>query len=282
MNQPTTTTHNSSIPSQNFGGSGEILHFAHANGFHPLTYQQLLQPLTAHFQVIAIQHRPFWQKEPKSSDDWEQVANDLIQFLDEQGVKNIVGIGHSLGAVATMFAAIKRPDLFKKIVLIEPVFLPEMLINIFHLVPLRWRKYLNPLIQLTLKRRDVWDSKGEVFESYRLKKVFANLSDDVLWDYLNSGLTTRKDGKITLAYSKEWEAHFFSLAPKVWTKLKQLRTPVLGLRGEHSDTLMPKPWKKWQRLKPNHTLIEIADTGHLLPLEKPALVAQEIIDFLKK
>ena len=268
------------IPFQNFGGKGETLHFAHANGFHPLTYQQLLQPLTQHFNVIAIEHRPFWQKKPTSADNWEQIANDLIQFLDSQRTKNIIGVGHSLGAVATMFAAIKRPDLFKKIVLIEPVFLPEMMINLFHLVPFRWRKHLNPLIRLTLKRRDIWDSKAEVFESYRLKKVFAGLSDEVLWDYLNSGLKKRSDGKVTLAYSKEWEAHFFSLAPKIWKELKQLKTPVLGLRGEHSDTLFPKQWAKWQNLKTTHSFLEVKNTGHLLPLEKPQLVAKEILSFL--
>lgn len=270
-----------SIPFQNFGGDGEILHFAHANGFHPLTYQQMLNPLTEHFQVIAIQHRPFWQKEPTAADDWKQIADDLIRFLEEQEIKNIVGVGHSLGAVATMFAAIKRPDLFRKIVLIEPVFLPEILINIFYLVPVSWRKYLNPLIRKTLKRRAVWENKEAVFSSYRSKKLFANLSDEVLWDYLHSGLSKQANGKVTLTYSKEWEAHFFGLAPKIWQPLKTLKTPTLGIRGEYSDTLRTKPWKKWQRLQPNHAFLEIENTGHLLPLEQPKLVAKNILAFLQ-
>lgn len=273
---------NSTLPFQNFGGQGEVLHFAHANGFHPLAYQQLLKPLTKQFRVIAIEHRPFWQIKPTNKDSWEQVADDLIQFLDSQNLKNIIGIGHSLGAVATMFAAIKRPDLFKKIVLIEPVFLPATMIGFFQLVPKKWRKHLNPLIKLTLKRRDVWQSKQEVFDAYRKKRVFAQLSDAVLWDYLNAGLKKRADGKITLTYSKEWEAHFFSMAPQVWQKLRQLETPVLGIRGEHSDTLRISQWEKWQQLKPAHTFLEIKNTGHLLPLEQPESLAQKILDNLSQ
>ena len=256
------------------------MHFAHANGFHPATYRQLLQPLTKHFRVIGIEHRPFWQAKPTPNDDWEQIADDMIRFLDAQNLKNIIGIGHSLGAVGTMFAAIKRPDLFKKIVLIEPVFLPEMLITVFQFVPQQWRKYFNPLIKKTLKRRDVWDSKEEVYEAYRGKPFFGKISDEVLWDYINFGIKKRADGKVTLVYSKEWEAHFFSLAPKVWSKLARVKTPILGIRGEHSDTLRPDQWAKWQKLKPNHTFLEIENTGHLLPLERPELLAQEILNFI--
>ncbi|MFT4761566.1 MAG: pimeloyl-ACP methyl ester carboxylesterase [Saprospiraceae bacterium] len=276
-----TSSNISSIPFRDFGGSGQVLHFAHANGFHPATYQQLLNPLTKKFRVIGIEHRPFWQAEPTAGDDWEQIANDLIRFLEEQNLKSVIGVGHSLGAVATMFAAIKRPDLFKKVVLIEPVFLPVTLITFFQLVPQKWRKHLNPLIKMTLKRRDVWDSQQEVYDAYRKKKFFAGLSDEVLLDYINSGIKKRADGKVTLVYSKEWEAHFFSLAPKVWSKLGELKTPVLGIRGEHSDTLQPDQWTKWQRLKPTHEFLEIEGTGHLLPLEKPQLLADKILAFLK-
>lgn len=278
----TTTADTTSIPFQDFGGSGEVLHFAHANGFHPATYQQFLQPLTNNFRVIAVEHRPFWQAKPRITDDWEQIADDLIRFLEEQNLKNVIGIGHSLGAVATMFAAIKRPDLFKKIVLIEPVFLPAILITFFHLAPKSWRKHLNPLIKLTLKRRDVWDSTQEVYDAYRQKKFFAEISDEVLWDYLNSGLKKRSDGKMTLTYSKEWEAHFFSLAPKVWSKLQQLQTPVFGIRGENTDTLRADQWAKWKRLKPKHRFLEIENTGHLVPLEKPQFLAKEILAFLSE
>lgn len=275
------TANTALIPFQDFGGSGEVLHFAHANGFHPATYQQLLQPLAQDFKVLAIEHRPFWQAKPTATDDWEQIADDLIRFLEEQNLNNVIGVGHSLGAVATMFAAVKRPDLFKKIVLIEPVFLPATLITLVYLVPQRWRKQLNPLTRMTLKRRDIWDNKQEVFDSYRQKKFFAEISDEVLWDYLNSGLKKQLDGKVTLTYSKEWEAHFFSIAPKVWSKLQQLETPVLGIRGKNTDTLRADQWVKWKRLKPTHHFLEIENTGHLVPLEKPQLLAKEILAFLK-
>ena len=283
--KPISTTETSfAIPFHHFGGTGKTLHFAHANGFPPELYRQFLSPFTDQFEVIGIKHRPLWQKTPQPSDDWDRVADDIIHFFDQKGLKNVIGMGHSLGAVSTMFAAIKRPDLFEKIILIEPVFLPVPLLLFIYYFPFP-RKYkikLNPLVDITLNRKDVWENKEEVYASYRKKKVFKQIPDEILKDYIRFGITTRSDGKVTLLYTKEWEAHFYSLAPRVWNKLKQIETPILGIRGAQTDTILPSAWKRWKRLKPNHTFAEIKNAGHLVPLEKANETATVIFDFLKK
>ena len=40
-------------------------------------------------------------------------------------------------------------------------------------------------------------------------------------------------------------------------------------------------WKTWAEILPEATFIEVPETGHLLPMEKPATVAQLIGDFIK-
>ena len=270
------------IPFQDFGGTGPILHFAHANGFPPLTYNEFLKPFTQTHKVIALEHRPLWQKEPHKNITWDVVADDIIAFLDQQKCKKVIGMGHSLGAVSTMFAAIKRPDLFEKIILIEPVFLPLPLLLFIHYFPLpkSWKLKANRLIDITLKRRDIWDTREEIYESYRKKKLFKRVSDQTLKDYLATGIIENDAGKYTLRYSKYWEVHFFRQAPKVWQKLKQVQVPVLGIRGNETDTIMPSAWKRWQRIRPDHQLINIANAGHLVPLELPEIVQKCVYEFL--
>jgi len=190
-------------------------------------------------------------------------------------------MGHSLGAVTTMFAALKRPDLFRQLVLIDPVFLPSLPIIIFHLLPVFFRQKFNPLIKITLRRKDTWNDPQEAFDLFREKKVFAQFSDKTLQKYVETGLKKRDNGQYTLNYSKEWEAHFFNHAPKVWSKLKKLKTPVIAIRGKQSKVLTSKPWARWQRLQPKHQFLEIEETGHLVPLEQPNLVAAKISPFLK-
>jgi sigma-B regulation protein RsbQ len=47
-------------------------------------------------------------------------AQDLIEICDELGLQQIIFVGHSVAAMVGVLAAIERPKLFKKLVLIGP------------------------------------------------------------------------------------------------------------------------------------------------------------------
>ena len=69
-----------SIPFVDFGGTGETIHLAHANGFPPTTYQQLINELTPHFHVVGMKARPLWpNSEFNEFKSWKDAADDLIQ-----------------------------------------------------------------------------------------------------------------------------------------------------------------------------------------------------------
>lgn len=268
------------IPFKDFGGEGEIIHFAHANGFPPGGYKRFLENLTKDYKVLAMHQRPMWNPVPNASTNWLTLANDLITFLDRRGMRDIIGMGHSMGGVATTLAAAKRPDLFKKIVLIEPVFFASYGFFLFGKMPHFLRKKFHPMMQAALRRRDVWESHEAIFTAYRKKRVFSGLPDDVLQDYVDSLLVEREDGKFTFTYSKEWEAHIYGSVPWVWPRIKKISCPVLGIRGKSTDTLRPDAVEKWKKLSPSTKILEM-EGGHLVPMEKPEEVAEEILNFLK-
>lgn len=274
MNDPT-------IPFHHFGGQGTVLHFAHANGYPPACYRQFVAPLLNHYQVLGLKHRALWPEASLSlAQGWQQSADDLIRFLDQQGLCGIVGLGHSLGAVATMYAALKRPDLFSALILIEPVFLPPYFVFLAHLMPYSWRQRLNPMVRTAQRRRDTWPNKQAMFDHFRPKPVFAGVSDGVLWDFVNHG-SIMEEGQVRLAYSKEWEAYFYATPPKVWQPLSQVMHPMMGIRGATSTTVSTAAWRRWQRMKPQATLIEVPEAGHLVPFEQPARLAAHILAYLK-
>ncbi len=268
----------SEIPFIEVGKGDEVLHFAHANAYPPGTYRQLLAALGEHYRVLAVQHRPMWDDSNpwETLHSWQPVANDLIRFLDGQGVSNIIGVGHSLGGVATFYAALQRPDLFQKLVLIEPVFLPAAFTSRMDDVDPRDI----PMVAGALRRRTRWENRDSLFARYRGKKVFARFSDEALWDFVNFG-TKDVAGEIELAYPAEWEARFYAMPPRdVWERLPQLTLPTLAIRAENSDTLYPPAWERWQQLQPNTNFVEIADVGHLLTHEAPQKVGQVILNWL--
>jgi pimeloyl-ACP methyl ester carboxylesterase len=256
-----------------FGGKGPTVHFSHANGFHPQSYRKLFDLLQADYRVVASLHRPIWNSMEKMENvsSWHIFAEDLISFLDSRIDEKVHGVGHSLGAVVTLLAAIKRPDLFKSVTLIEPVFMPRRILLLFNSLPLFLKKKV-PIIKKALYRTDTWDSRFDAFEYHRSKRVFQGVDDDVLWDYINSGTKKNENDKFTLSYSKQWEVHCFLLLLNLWPLISQCNVPVLGIRGEHSDVLLPDAWQRWKKLTPTHQFIEVPGSSHLLPFEKPTEV----------
>lgn len=270
----------STIPFEDFGGQGETIHLAHANGFPPSTYQQLINKLTPHYHVIGMKARPLWPNSKIGEfKSWREGADDLIQFLDEQNLKNVIGVGHSFGAICTLIAANKRPDLFKTLILIEPVVLPKWFLLVSNL-PHFIVKRINPVVKKTLIRTDKWSSRQAVFAHFRSKKVFSLISDDVLWDYVNAATNEGENGQASLSYSKEWETQVYLTIFNPWMDLKRLKKPFLAIRGETSDTIFPKVWQQWKQINRTGKLLEFENCGHLVPLEKPNKLAEEILKYL--
>src|SRR5215470_2948563 len=100
-----------------------LVNLAYANGFLPLTYTRALKPLFADYRVVSIHARPMWDDcPPESLHHWSQFGDDLLDGLDTLTDKPVIGIGHSMGGLSTMYAAVKRPDRFSKIILLDPTF----------------------------------------------------------------------------------------------------------------------------------------------------------------
>ena len=261
--------------------AGPLLHFYHANGFPFRTYTEFVTELAADFQVIGLAHRATWKNIglPSSKTGWMSYADDLIDFLDASGRHPVIGVGHSLGAIGTLLAASKRPDLFRALVLIEPILFSTAFLLAARSMPFRVRR-LFPLVRKTLERREHWESVQSFVQFHRGKRLFSRLSGTVLDDYGAHGLVPDPDGGLRLAFPRIWEAHVFSTPPHVWGHLKSLRMPVLGIRAAASDLIPAASWDKWRRLRKQDECVVLPGIGHMAPLEAPRKTADIILKWL--
>lgn len=276
------------IPFLDFGGFGPPLHFAHANGYPPKAYTPFIETLTPRYRVSAMLSRPLWPDcPPNGLRDWSPLADDLLKFLDERGERDVIGVGHSLGAVTTLIAALRRPELFRALVLIDPVLLPYPILFLWTLAyHLGLAHRVHPSIPGTLRRRRVFESVETMFDNYRRKPVFNRIDDRGLRAYVEALARPRPDGQVALAYSPEWEATIYMTGPlyewKLWPQLKELRPPLLIVRGEKTDTFFPSAARMVKQRLPQAVIHTVAGTGHLLPMEKPEEVGAVIHEFLEK
>lgn len=261
-----------------------LIHLAHANGFPPVTYQKAIQSLLPHYHVISFFARPLWGNTPPEwLHHWSQMADDLVESLKKFSPKKIIGIGHSLGGVLTLYAATKELDIFSRVILIDPTMLaPNILLKIkfMKLFGLETRYHL---VKGALRRRRTWESTKAAYEYFRGRALFKNWSDEIVKLYAVSMTGAVPEGGVQLIYSPEWEARIYKTIPTdVWKFAALLQQPTLVIRGETSNTFTADSEKAFKKVNPKATFEVVRGTGHLVPQEKPEEVGVFVENFLTK
>ena len=264
-----------------WGGTGPVLHLAHANGFPPGSYRKLIEFLKSRHHVFTLRSRCLVPgMEPLEMRDWDDMAEDLAQALRARGLEGVIGVGHSMGGVATLLASVKNPGLFRAVVALDPVlFTGKRLLALQALGLLGMRSRIPPA-SLARRRREHWSSREEAAMSYRKKALFQRFDPECFQDYISHGLTEAPGGGFRLTIPRTWEARIFETSPHaVWRRLRSVKVPTLVLRGSDSDTLTPATLERVRRTLPGVQAEELPGT-HLFPLEHPEECGRRILAFL--
>ncbi len=235
---------------------------------------------------MAMRQRPLWSDaKPDEINDWKPLSDDLLRFMDEQKLDKPVAIGHSMGGIAILRAALREPDRFSSIILLDPVLFPPNFIRMWKLISALKLEYkLHPLVRVAQRRRRVFKSRELILRGYRNKGVFRYFSDEALEVYVNGITCPAGDGSYKLCYSAEWETQIYvtGVSPdlELWQDLPNLKIPLLIIRGAETDTFTEKAAQLVQKKNPRATIVSIPNSTHLVPLEKPKAVSDEIEKYL--
>ena len=252
-----------------------LIHIAPANSFPPQTYGPMLRSLTDRYRAICFPPRALWgdQKPPQELRQWHVLADDLLRAFDRWKMGEIILIGHSFGGIASMLAAIKEPERFRALVMLDPTILPRELLDWLKTAAQQDTLDQSPLVRGALRRRRFFESRDLAFARFRDRPHFADWSDEALRLYVDHGLRERSNRSgYELAWSVEWEVYYYSTVyQRIWEDLPKLEglLPVLIIRGGASDTFDQASQEAVQRLAPSATINVIEGQGHLFPQSAP-------------
>lgn len=260
-------------PLVDFGGSGNVIHLAVANGFPPQTYHPLLQPLTARFRVVSLPPRVLWPNAgdpPEQAGSWREVADDLLNGLREHSLTNVTAVGHSFGAVASLLAVLDDPARFRGLCLLDPTVFPPA---VMQGIKQSSEPFRIPLIEQALARRSQFASLDEAFDYWRGKGLFSDWSDEALWVYTRSMTRPDESGShLTLTWPPAWEAYYYrTLYLDTWEAISCLNglLPVLVVQGELTNTFTRESLDAMHERLPNAHYAVIPGHGHLFPHTAP-------------
>lgn len=263
------------------------MHFLHANGYPPDCYKPLFELLKAQYHLFGMMMRPLWpDSKIDEIQDWHPFSEDLLRFLSDREPDSVIGVGHSIGGIVTLRAAIHDPKKFRALILLDPVlFVPSFLImwNTFRAIGLGNK--VHPKIAGALKRRRTFDSLDIVFRGYRSREVFKYMNDESLLAYI-AGITRKKeDGSYELIFSPEWESHIYLTGLRdfdLWRELPKLEIPTLIIRGAETDTFLEQAARLVKQKQPKVKIETLEKSTHILPLEHPQEVFNLMQSFLKE
>lgn len=108
-----------------FGQGHQPMMFAHGYGCDQKMWRLITPAFEKVYKIVLFDHTGSGQSDAtaydfKKYDSLEGYAQDIIEICEELQLTNVIFVGHSVSCMMGVLAAIQRPDLFEKLILIGP------------------------------------------------------------------------------------------------------------------------------------------------------------------
>ena len=225
---------------------------------HARSWDAFAEAMTDRYRVLALDQRGHGETGWAPADQYgiEQMADDLAAFVKAMGLKAFHLLGLSMGGMVTMEYAGRRPPELARCAIIDIG--PEIVAA------------GSSRIQSGIRASDVFDSKEAAFAAARA--VNAIPPETHHRQRSDANMMRLEDGRWTYRYDRAFRAGS-ALRPRnpeqAWKSCASIAVPTLVMRGELSDILSPEIGKKMIEVIPDARYVEVAGSGHAIPLDKP-------------
>lgn len=255
-----------------------ILHFAHANGIPGASYQPIFDRLKPHegFAIPRLGHDARYS----CHDNWRELPDELIAYIEAHANEPVLGVGHSLGSVVTFMAACKRPDLFRGVLMLDPpLFWGGITWGIKLFKRLGKIDNFTPAGKSKFRRRN-WPDRKTAVEYFGSKRLF-QFHPDCFEAFCNAAIEEYGNGEMKLFFDVDVEVEIFRNTPDNLSKFQRPENlPMKLVYADRSDASMEKMVLPFC----NHFGIpfEKISGEHMFPLQKPDLAAELIQRFIQE
>jgi pimeloyl-ACP methyl ester carboxylesterase len=265
------------------GPDAPVVLLVHATGFHARCWDKTVEALPTGTRVIAIDQRGHGRSENTGKlEHWALPADDLVELIEALDLKDIIGVGHSMGGHGIAQAAARLPDRFERLLLVDPV-----IMNPEYYAAIAERPSVAAEDHPVARRRNQWTSWEEMFERFKDRHPYSLWRADILEDYCRYGLLPKEDGEgLELACEPLTEASIYagSAGTDIYDMIRTVKVPVTVLRAKmrdfeaaaEMDFAASPTWEGLAGEFPNGTDVYRPDLSHFIPMQEPELVAEYI------
>lgn len=251
-----------------------LIHFAHGNGFPALCYKQMLNHLETRFDYCCIDRIGHDPQFPVG-ENWHNLVNEMIASVKRQSNQPVIALGHSLGGILSLLAAIEQPELFKAVIMLD-----SPIIGRYKSTMVQFAKALGIIDRITPAyqtkgRRAYWQNHDQLLAYLKSRDLFKTFTEKCLNDYISYGLELKEDGYY-LRFDRHIEYQIYRTIPHILPSYEgKLVTPTALIYGDKSmvvDRMDVRYMEKYFNV--DCTMI---NGTHLFPMEHPKAVANQVI-----
>ena len=239
---------------------------------HAWQWDTLVRQLATTHDVVVPDLRGHGFSEWSADYTAEALAGEATALLEHLDLRDVDIVASSIGGSAGMLLAARRPDLVRRLVLVESA--PDA----FEEGPIAERF-------LELLRHRAWESFASVDEAVdRWLEADPRSKRENIFEFLRRSLVSDGDGRLI------WTFDALGLAgrvgsgiegPLLWGAIDDLVAPTLVIRG-HASEVLPRATadQMIDRLLHPQPLVEIGGAAHDLASQAPIAVAHHCCGFL--
>lgn len=242
------------------GGEGPPLVLSHGLTDNGLCWTRLAEALVPDYDVIMLDARGHGESSRvgPSGMSPETPGQDIAEAILALGLRDVIAMGHSIGARATAASAAAFPDLFRGVILEDPPLVAPMDAPAVRYRVDRFRQQVEQLQGL---------SDAELLAMGQRQSPLWHTREFPAW----------------IASKRQVDANALPILPRPWQDdISRLRGPVLLIHGdlEQGSMVSPEQAREARTLNPGLRTLQIAGAGHNVRRERFDEVLLAIRTFL--
>lgn len=252
-------------------GRGEPVLLVHGIMTYSFIWRKIIPLLSKNYDVIAVDLLGCGDSDKPLDVSYaiKDHADRLMAFITELGIAKFHFVGHDLGGGMGQIFAVNHPDLLYDLTLINSV-----AYDFWPVQPLSTMR--TPIVrQLLMASFDLGTFRLIVKHGiYHKDRV-----TDELMDLFMRPLQTSAGRKAFMHFAKCLDNHNLMA---IENDLRQLKLPVLIIRGDADPYLSANIAETLHREIPDTKLIHIPTGGHFIQEDEPELITRNLIEFFRK
>ncbi len=249
-------------------GSGPVVLLVHGVGSYSFLWDDIMRQLAKDYDVIAVDLLGCGASDKPEEVDYSIAAqaNILMSFIDKLELAPLHLVGHDIGGGVVQLMAVKRPEQIVDLTMMNPVgydYWPVQPITTMRLPVIRGltASVMNSNMLRMVIRRGIFN-----------KQRLTNELMDKFWQPFKT-----MEGKI--GFFQLIRSINNQLLLDIVEQLRQLKLPVLLVRGDADAYLSQKILRDLKNDIPGARLEHIAKAGHFLQIDEPDIVSELLKKF---